>query len=80
MFDAGVYPLRDDLKRLFSAKGIQEYDVNTVGYLVEELLKKTLALKHNSKSVTLFPRMSPPCLTCFQSILGLYFPVIWLES
>lgn len=41
MIDAGVYPLRNELKRLFSAKGIQEYDSNTVGLLAENLLKKT---------------------------------------
>jgi len=41
MIEAGVYPLRDELKRLFSAKGIEEYDANTVGLLTEELLKKT---------------------------------------
>lgn len=41
MQNANVYPLRNELKRLFSAKGIQEYDANTVVLLVEELLKKT---------------------------------------
>ncbi len=41
MIDAGVYPLRNELKRLFSSRGIQEYDANTVGLLAEELLKKT---------------------------------------
>ena len=41
MFDAGVYPLRDELKRLFSEKGIQAYDANTVGLLAADLLKKT---------------------------------------
>jgi hypothetical protein len=41
MIDEGVYPLRAELKRLFQAKGIEEYDYNTVGILTEELLKKT---------------------------------------
>lgn len=41
MIDEGVYPLRAELKRLFQAKGIEEYDYNTVGMLTEELLKKT---------------------------------------
>jgi hypothetical protein len=41
MFEAGVYPLRDELKRLFSEKSIQAYDPNTVGLLAADLLKKT---------------------------------------
>lgn len=41
MINDGVYPLRGELKRLFSEKGIQEYDANTVGLLADELLKKT---------------------------------------
>lgn len=45
MLDANVYPLRDQLKLLFSKKGIQEYDVNTVASLVDELLKKTPGLE-----------------------------------
>ncbi len=41
MLDEGVYPLRDKLKKLFAAKGVEEYDFNTVAVLAEELLKKT---------------------------------------
>lgn len=41
MFEEGVYPLRPALKALFTAKGIQEYDANTVAKLAEELLRCT---------------------------------------
>lgn len=40
MIDAGVYPLRNELKRLFSAKGIQEYDANTVGLFGRRSIEK----------------------------------------
>ncbi len=41
LFAEGLYPLRDDLKRLFAAQGIVEYDVNTVASVVDPLLKLT---------------------------------------
>ncbi|HUJ08532.1 MAG TPA: hypothetical protein VL171_00760 [Verrucomicrobiae bacterium] len=37
----GLYPLRDQLKRLFAANGIVEYDVNTVASVVDRLLQLT---------------------------------------
>ncbi len=41
MIESGVYPLRQALRRLFSEKGILEYDANTVCLLVDELLRLT---------------------------------------
>ena len=49
MISANVYPLRDHLKLLFSSKGIQEYDANTVALLAGELLKKTPGLETHFK-------------------------------
>jgi len=37
----GLFPLRNQLKRLFSATGIVEYDVNTVATVVDRLLQVT---------------------------------------
>ena len=39
--DDGLYPLRDQLMRLFTANGIVEYDVNTVAMVVDQLLRLT---------------------------------------
>lgn len=36
-----LYPLRDQLKQIFTAHGIVEYDVNTVARVVEQLLRIT---------------------------------------
>lgn len=41
LFDDGLFPLRDQLKRLFTANGIVEYDVNTVALVVDRLLQLT---------------------------------------
>src|SRR3990172_13086221 len=41
LFDDGLFPLRDQLKRLFTANGIVEYDVNTVAQVVDRLLQLT---------------------------------------
>lgn len=41
LFDDGLFPLRDHLKRLFAANGIVEYDVNTVAQVVSRLLHLT---------------------------------------
>jgi len=41
MIDEGVYPLRPALRALFTAKGIEEYDANTVALLAEDLLRST---------------------------------------
>jgi hypothetical protein len=41
LFDDGLFPLRDHLKRLFAANGIVEYDVNTVAQVVDRLLQMT---------------------------------------
>lgn len=41
LFADGLYPLRDQLKRLFAANGIVEYDVNTVASVVDRLLQLT---------------------------------------
>lgn len=41
LFDDGLFPLRDQLKRLFTANGIVEYDFNTVAQVVDRLLKLT---------------------------------------
>ncbi len=41
LFESDLYPLRPPLRRLFSVKGIQEYDVNTVAQLADTLLQLT---------------------------------------
>ena len=41
LFDDGLFPLRDQLRRLFTANGIVEYDVNTVAQVVDRLLQLT---------------------------------------
>jgi hypothetical protein len=41
LFADNLFPLRNQLKRLFSATGIVEYDVNTVATVVDRLLKLT---------------------------------------
>ena len=41
LFEDGLFPLRDQLKRLFTANGIVEYDVNTVAPVVNRLLQLT---------------------------------------
>lgn len=41
LFEDGLYPLRDQLSKLFSAHGIVEYDVNTVAKIVDHLLSIT---------------------------------------
>jgi hypothetical protein len=41
LFDDGLYPLRDQLKSMFAANGIIEYDVNTVAMVVDSLLMLT---------------------------------------
>ena len=41
LFDDDLYPLRDQLKRLFSSTGIVEFDVNTVATVVDRLLQLT---------------------------------------
>ncbi|MCL6590797.1 MAG: hypothetical protein K6U80_12680 [Firmicutes bacterium] len=41
LVDDGAYPLRENLKRLFSSKGIIEYDVETLVYFIEYLLRLT---------------------------------------
>ena len=41
LFADGLFPLRDQLKRLFAASGIVEYDVNTVATVVDRLLQLT---------------------------------------
>lgn len=41
LFEDGLYPLREQLKRLFTAHGIIEYDVNTVAAVVDRLLQLT---------------------------------------
>jgi len=41
LFADGLYPLRDNLKKLFAANGIVEYDVNTVARVVDTLLQLT---------------------------------------
>ena len=37
----GLYPVRDQLKKLFNAHGIVEYDVNTVARITDQLLRIT---------------------------------------
>lgn len=41
LLEDGLYPIRDQLKQLFNANGIEEYDVNTVAQVVDTLLQKT---------------------------------------
>jgi len=41
LIEDGLFPLRDQLKRLFAANGIIEYDVNTVAQVVDQLLQLT---------------------------------------
>lgn len=41
LFEDGLFPLRDQLKQLFAANGIVEYDVNTVAQVVNRLLQLT---------------------------------------
>jgi hypothetical protein len=41
LFDDGLFPLRDQLKHMFTANGIVEYDVNTVAQVVDRLLQLT---------------------------------------
>ena len=41
LFADGLYPLRDQLKKLFNAHGIVEYDVNTIAKIVNQLLSIT---------------------------------------
>jgi hypothetical protein len=41
LFEDGLYPLRDQLKQLFSHHGIIEYDVNTVATVIDRLLMHT---------------------------------------
>ena len=41
LFDTGLYPLRDQLIKLFIAHGIVEYDVYTVAIVVDNLLRRT---------------------------------------
>jgi len=41
LFADGLYPLRDQLKELFNAHGIVEYDVNTVARIANQLLTIT---------------------------------------
>lgn len=41
LFDDGLYPLRDQLRELFKAHGIVEYDVNTVAKIADRLLTNT---------------------------------------
>ena len=41
LFANGLYPLREQLRRVFAAHGIVEYDVNTVAAVVDRLLQMT---------------------------------------
>jgi Txe/YoeB family toxin of Txe-Axe toxin-antitoxin module len=41
LVEDGLFPLRDQLKRLFAANGVVEFDVNTVAQVVERLLRLT---------------------------------------
>ena len=41
LIDDGLYPLRNELRRLFSTHGIVEYDVNTVAQVAERILSLT---------------------------------------
>ncbi len=46
LFDAGLYPLHNPLRQLFSQHGIEEYDVNTVATVVTRLLMHEPLLRH----------------------------------
>ena len=41
LIEDGLYPLRNELHRLFCSHGIVEYDVNTVAQVVDRLLRMT---------------------------------------
>lgn len=41
LFEDALFPLRDQLKKLFSATGVIEFDVNTVATVVDRLLQLT---------------------------------------
>ena len=41
LFADGLYPLREQLRELFNAHGIVEYDVNTVARIANQLLAIT---------------------------------------
>ena len=41
LFEEGLYPLHEQLKKLFNAHGIVEYDVNTVARITGQLLQIT---------------------------------------
>jgi len=41
LLEDGLYPIRDQLARLFATSGIVEYDVNTVALVVDRLLQLT---------------------------------------
>ena len=41
LVEDGLYPLREQLKKLFNAHGIVEYDVNTVARIADQLLRIT---------------------------------------
>ena len=41
LFEEGLYPLHQQLKKLFNAHGIVEYDVNTVARITSQLLQIT---------------------------------------
>jgi len=41
LVEDGLYPLREQLKKLFSAHGIMEYDANTVATVTDRLLQLT---------------------------------------
>lgn len=45
LFADGLYPLREQLRELFKAHGIVEYDVNTVAKIANQLLAITPSLK-----------------------------------
>lgn len=41
LFEDGLYPLRNSLHELFASQGVEEYDVNTVALVAENLLRLT---------------------------------------
>lgn len=45
LIEDGLYPLRDQLRELFSEHGVVEYDVNTVATVIERLLMRTLSFE-----------------------------------
>jgi hypothetical protein len=66
--DAGLYPLRDHLRRLFAATGVEEYDVNTVAQTAERLMALTPTFEDTSglrevlyENVTLTPNLADDC-------------------